>query len=481
MKRRLLQVMEWLQDRGVDYADARFVDLKEEEVATENERLITLNHRRSQGVGIRVLDRGAPGFACTQNLEDLQQTAKTALAVARASQLLQQSPICLAPKEVVTDSYGIDVQRDPFTVPREEKLELLLQAEAAMKKQASLFKTSGKLYFSQEKKIYVDTEGSCITQQLPVSGGGIEAVVVNDEDMQKRSYPTSFGGNYGQAGYEFIADLGLVERAPELAQEVTELLRAPLCPSGIFDVILLPSQMALQIHESVGHPVELDRVFGSEAAFAGTSFLQPSHITEEFPYGSRHINIVADATVPQGLGTFGYDDEGVRGQRCSIIEGGIFKGFLSCRETASLLGGSSNGSSRAHGWQNIPLIRMTNINLLPGDHSLDALIHDIQKGMLFKVNKSWSIDDKRINFQFGCEVAYEIRNGQLTGQIFKNPVYEDTTTRFWGRCDGVANEDFWELYGVPNCGKGEPMQTAMVGHGSSPARFRGVKVGVASE
>lgn len=481
MKRRLLQVMEWLQDQGVDYGDARYVELEEEEVATENQRLIQLNHRQSQGVGIRVIYQGAPGFACTQEIGDLQNTARTALEVAQASRLLQKEPLHLAPKKVVEDTYEGAVQIDPFTISRREKVDLLLQAEEAMQSEAPLFKSTGKLYFSREKKVYVDTEGSCIQQTIPVSGGGIEAVAVNDEDMQKRSYPASFGGNYGQAGYEFIEDLTLVERAPELAREAQDLLQAPPCPPGEYDVILLPSQLALQIHESVGHPVELDRVFGTEAAFAGTSFLTPEHLEKDFPYGSKEVSIVADATTPQGLGTFGYDDEGIPGQCHKIIERGIFKGFLSSRDTAHGMGGVSMGAARADGWQNIPLIRMTNINLLPGEETLDQLVAQIHQGLILKVNKSWSIDDKRINFQFACEVAYEIRGGHLTGVIFKNPVYEDTTTRFWNRCDGVANADYWELYGVPNCGKGEPMQTAMVGHGSSPARFRGVKVGGGGE
>jgi TldD protein len=268
----------------------------------------------------------------------------------------------------------------------------------------------------------------------------------------------------------------LVEEAERVAREAAELLQAPQAPAGVTDLILDSSQLALQIHESCGHPIELDRVFGQEASFAGTSFLTPEKLGH-YRYGSDLVNIRADATLEGGLGTFGYDDEGVPAQNTPIVEKGIFKNYLSSRETAAELGLTSTGAMRADGWNRMPIIRMTNINLDPGDWTLEEIIRDTKEGVLMATNKSWSIDDKRLNFQFGTEIAWEIKDGSL-GRMLKNPTYTGITPQFWGSMDAVAGPEEWTLWGVPNCGKGEPMQSAHVGHGAAPARFRKVRVGV---
>jgi TldD protein len=234
--------------------------------------------------------------------------------------------------------------------------------------------------------------------------------------------------------------------------------------------------LALQVHESCGHPIELDRVFGTEASYAGTSFLTTEKMGN-FRYGSEIVNITADATVPGGLGTFGYDDEGVPAQRTPIVRDGIFVGYLTSRETAAVLGQQSNGAMRADGWNRIPLIRMTNVNLEPGEWDLDDLIADTDDGIYMEMNKSWSIDDKRLNFQFGTEIAYQIKKGKL-GQMYKNATYTGITPQFWAGCDAICSDKHWNVWGTPNCGKGQPSQTAHVGHGTAPARFRNVRVGV---
>jgi TldD protein len=241
-------------------------------------------------------------------------------------------------------------------------------------------------------------------------------------------------------------------------------------------LILDGSQMALQIHESIGHPIELDRILGTEASYAGTSFLKPEMVGH-FKYASDVVNIVADATYPGGLGTFGYDDEGIKAQRVPIITQGILVDLLTSRETAQNLGKESNGTMRADGWNRIPLIRMTNINLEPGEWTLEQMIRDTEEGLFLTTNRSWSIDDRRINFQFGTEIGWEIKNGEL-GERVKNPTYTGITPQFWNSCDAVANRDHWQMWGTPNCGKGEPGQVAHVGHGAAPARFRNVQVGV---
>jgi TldD protein len=239
--------------------------------------------------------------------------------------------------------------------------------------------------------------------------------------------------------------------------------------------------MQLQIHESTGHPTELDRVLDYEAAYAGTSHLRSNLLGANYMYGNSLITLIADATISKGLGTYYYDHEGVKAQKVPLVEKGELVGFMSSRETAKEINQErSSGAARAMGYNFIPLVRMTNVNLLPGDWSLDELIEDTKDGYFFDTNKSWSIDDLRLNFQFGCEIGWRIKNGEIT-HVIKNPTYTDVTPRFWRSCSGIANEKHWKLFGTPNCGKGEPGQAAYVGHGSSPSRFEGVKIGIVGE
>jgi TldD protein len=269
-----------------------------------------------------------------------------------------------------------------------------------------------------------------------------------------------------------------VEEAERVAGEAVRLTTAKDCPSEVTTVVLDSNQVILQVHESVGHPLELDRVLKMEEAYAGTSFVSIED-RGKLRYGSDKVTITADATLSGGLGTFGYDDEGVPGQRVTLIENGVFQNFLSSRETAPVLGGGarSSGAMRADGWENLPLIRMTNINLEPGEGTLEEIIGDTSEGLFMTTNTSWSIDDKRVNFQFGCESASRIRGGTLT-EMYRNPNYTGITTEFWGSCDAVGGSDAWTVWGTPNCGKGQPGQVARVGHAAPPARFRNVRVGV---
>ncbi len=476
MKEKLSKVLDYLQDRGVDYADIRIHDISEEHISTENGMAQDLSTSRSRGYGIRVFIDGALGFAASQEFENMVKTADKALQIARATKKAQREPVRLAKKDAVVDHYETPVQIDPFEVSRQEKLDLLFAAEDEMRKNAELFRTKGTMDFRREDKVFADTDGSYINQTLYESGGGIQAFAAGKDGMQTRSFPNSFRGNFATAGYEFVKDLQLVENAARIGEEAAQLLTAQECPSGKFDLVIDGSQLALQIHESVGHPIEMDRVLGHEAGYAGESFLNPDMVG--FAYGSEHVNIVADATVPGGLGTFGYDDEGVPAQKVEIITEGEFRNFLTSRDTAPVVGQESNGTARADGWGRIPIVRMTNINLLPGDKDFDELIAGIENGLYLHTNKSWSIDDRRLNFQFACEVAYEIKEGKLTGKIYKDPIYTGITPEFWNACDGVATEEHWQMFGTPNCGKGEPSQVAHVGHGAAPARFRNVKVGV---
>jgi TldD protein len=330
--------------------------------------------------------------------------------------------------------------------------------------------------FIKQKQIFANTEGSIIKQQFIKTGSGISVIAINDDDMQIRSYPSNFGGDYRHAGYEFIEELDFKNHINRICYEAEELLKAPLCPSGIKDIILDGNQMSIQIHESIGHPIELDRVLGMELSFAGTSFLKISDI-DNLKYASDIVSVYSDPTIEYGLGSYGFDDEGIKSRRDCIIENGLFKGFITSRETSHVINKLSNASVKAQDWNYLPIIRMSNINLEAGNWKLENLIEDTKDGLYLETNRSWSIDDKRWNFQFGTEIAREIKNGKL-GKIYKNPTYTDNTIHFWNSCDAICNKDYWKIWGIPNCGKGQPMQNAYVGHGTSPARFRNIKVGI---
>ncbi|MGV8145885.1 MAG: TldD/PmbA family protein [Alkaliphilus sp.] len=478
MKEKIKKVLCLLEEKGVDYADVRIVDTVKERITTENLQVQSIGNSRSKGAGIRVILDGSLGFASTQNLSELEETALKALEIAKASRVLQKKRIKLAPKDVVVDHYETDIETDPFAVSKADKIELLFNAEKAMRKSAELSQTKATMDFQKQEKMFADTEGSYITQLLYEAGGGIVATARNNNLTEIRSYPNSFRGNHATAGYEYILELDLVGHGEEIGKEAVMLTHAEECPSGFYDIIIGGGQLGLQIHESIGHPVELDRVFGSEAAYAGMSFLGVEKMDENFKYGSEHVTVVMDATIPTALGTYGYDDDGIKATKKTIIEKGIFKGFISSRDTAVKIGQPSDGNNRADEWANIPIVRMSNINLMPGDFEFDELVEGIEDGLHLVTNKSWSIDDKRLNFQFACEIAYEIKGGKFTGKIYRNPIYTGITPQFWNSCDAVCSEKYWDIYGTPNCGKGQPGQVAHVAHGSSPARFRKVKVGV---
>jgi TldD protein len=304
----------------------------------------------------------------------------------------------------------------------------------------------------------------------------LSAVAAKNGEMQTRSYPSSFGGDFATSGYEFFESLALTDHAKEVGHQLLKLFDAEKCPSGETDLILCGDQLALQIHESCGHPTELDRALGTEADYAGTSFLTPDKLGK-FRYGSKNMNIVADATAASGLGTFGYDDEGTPAKKVYLIEEGLFVGYQSSRETAAELSlKESSGGMRADSPLALPIIRMTNVNLLPGDYKAKEIVEDTRGGIMVMTNRSWSMDDRRINFQFGTEIGWRIKNGSREAMV-KNPTYMGVTPQFWGSCDAVSKND-WKLWGTPNCGKGVPAQAMYVGHGCGTARFRKARVGL---
>ncbi|MCC6443925.1 MAG: TldD/PmbA family protein [Armatimonadetes bacterium] len=470
------------QEAGASYADIRVIRRQHEGIQVKNGKVESLAGEEEYGFGVRVIADGAWGFASSfqADREEAERVAEIAVRIARASARWKQEDVALAPEPAATGVFESPLEKDPFEVPLEEKISLLLDADRILRQRPEVKVAEAEMNFFRDHILFASSEGACIEQIKIESGAGVSATAVEGEEVQRRSYPCSFGGDYATAGYEFVENWDLPANAEWVAKEAVELLHAPQCPPDTLDLILEGSILALQVHESCGHPIELDRVFGTEASYAGTSFLTTDKLGS-FQYGSEQVNIVADATIPHGLGSFFYDDEGVVAQRVQIVSEGLFTGYLSSRETAARLGlERSGGAMRADGWNRLPIIRMTNINLEPGDWTLDDIIGETKRGMLMQDIVSWSIDDKRLNFQFGCEVAREITDGSL-GKIYKNPTYTGITYEFWGGCDAIASEDEWRLWGIPNCGKGEPGQAAHVGHGVSAARFRNVRVGLMEE
>jgi TldD protein len=478
MKDLVLRAIDTARARGATYADARIVRREVQTTIARNNRLQAFITVESIGIGVRVLAQGAWGFASTSHLDprEIDRTAAAAVRIAKASSSVMKWPVDIGPALKIVDRYETPVQKDPFTVSPEEKAALLLRATEEIKKVQDIAVAEASVEVQREHKSFASTEGSLIEQVLVETGCGITATAVGHGDMQVRSYPNSVGRHQGTEGWEFVERHDLPGNAQRIAEEAAALLRAKPCPSGITTIILDGSQLALQVHESCGHPIELDRVLGTEAAYAGTSFLTTDKLGS-FRYGSELVSITADATLPGGLGTFGYDDEGVPAQRVPIVRNGRFVGYLTSRETAAFLGMQSNGAARADGWGRIPLIRMTNINLEPGIWKLEDLIADTDDAIYMMTNKSWSIDDKRLNFQFGTEMAWEVKNGKL-GDLLKNATYTGITPRFWASCDAICSRDHWVVWGTPNCGKGQPEQVGHMGHGASPARFRNVQVGL---
>ncbi len=349
-----------------------------------------------------------------------------------------------------------------------------------MRKVKGVTLAEGSMSFRRIEQFFASSIGSAIHQVKMLSGAGIVATSFAEKEIQKRSYPNSFGGQHMESGYELVESLDLAGNAGRVGEESVALHSAAQCPEGTSTIILESAQLGLQIHESVGHPIELDRVLGQEANFAGMSFLTIDKL-RKLRYGSEIVNVVADARLEHGpgLGTFGYDDEGVPAQCTPIISNGLFTGYLSNRESAAAIGEKrSGGTMRTESWNRLPIIRMTNVSLLPGTWKYDDLIADTDDAILMETNRSWSIDDRRYHFQFSTEIGWEIKGGKK-GRMIKNPSYSGITTEFWNSCDAICSRDYWTLWGTPNCGKGQPMQTMGTGHGASPSRFRNIKIGVA--
>jgi TldD protein len=479
MKDLALRALDAVARGGVTYADVRAIETREREVTTKNGKAGHVSGSESQGVGIRVLASGCWGFAATDELsrDGVEAAAALAIEIARAGTAAKKADVTLAPEDKYEATWVSPCAIDPFSIPVDRNLAVLLAVDQELRRNPAISLAEAGMHFERQRQVFVSTLGSLIDQTRTLSGAGFSALCYKDGEIQKRSFPNSFGGQHQLQGYELVEQLDLLRHAPRIAEEAVALHSADQCPEGEFDLILDSSQLGLQIHESIGHPIELDRVLGTEANYAGMSFLTLDQL-RHLRYGSEIVDVVCDARLEHGpgLGTFAFDDEGVPAQQTDIIRAGRFTGYMTSRETAAAVGETrSNGCMRADGWARLPLIRMTNVSLKAGGQSLDE-VFGADHAIYMETNRSWSIDDKRYNFQFGCEIAWEMRGGKRV-RMLKNPSYSGISTVFWNACEAIAGPEHWTLWGVPNCGKGQPEQVMGTGHGASPARFRKIKVG----
>ena len=463
---------------GAGYADARVMEIRSEAMDARNGVIESLDREERAGIGVRALVGSSWGFFAVPDVGSAaaRRAGQQATAVARASGLVAGKALELSPQPPATGHWESDCREDPWSVSLAEKGDLLVGVTTVMREHgADLAEALVRVW--DTRKWFVSSEGTKVDQHIVECGAGMNATAIGEGETQRRSYP-GIRGQYGTRGWELIRELDLPGNAPRIAEEARALLTADVCPSlDATDLILGSEQMALQIHESVGHATELDRILGWEAAFAGTSWLELPKLGS-LRFGSELMNITADATLPGALGSFGYDDEGTLAHPVDIVRDGIWVGALSGRDSAALAGiESSGGAVRADGFDRIPMVRMTNVGLQPGSDSLESMIAATDDGIYMDTNRSWSIDDKRLNFQFGCEIGWEIKGGKR-GRLLKNPTYTAISPKFWGALDMLGGRDEWTFWGTPNCGKGQPIQIGHTGHPAVPARFRGIRVGV---
>jgi TldD protein len=461
-------------DAGARYADARVMVRRSETMSARDGDVEDLGFDESAGLGVRALVGSGWGFYAVPDLSEPSARAagRRAAQIAAASAAVPGRPADLVPARAVVASWASDCVIDPLGVPLSDKGDLLVRAtEAAKAAGADVAEANYAIWDTH--KWFVSSEGHRIDQHIRECGAGVTAIAIGDGEVQRRSWP-SHRGQFGTRGWELVEEIDLVGNAPRMAEEARALLTAPLCPSGETTLVLGGEQLALQIHESVGHAIELDRILGWEAAFAGTSWLDLSRLGS-LRYGSELMNITIDPTFPGALGSFGFDDEGTPAAKRHAVRDGLWVGVLAGRDSAAIAGLDYAGSVRSDGWSRLPMVRMTNVGLEPGPHTLDEIIAATDDGVFMDVNRSWSIDDRRLNFQFGCEVGYEIKNGKL-GRMLRNPTYTGIGPRFWQSMDMLSSETI--AWGTPNCGKGQPGQIGHTGHPAAPARFTNVRVGV---
>jgi TldD protein len=458
---------------GAEYGDIRIQHSTTESILGEDRRIASIRNIEDSGFGVRVLYHGAWGFAASSilSLEEVPRIADLAVDIARGSASIAVEKVRLAEEPVHRDRIVTPYRLDPAAVPLEGKTGLLLNAMEALHGRTGIVRSTAEVWWRRDRKRFESTEGSVLDFDLLAANGAISATALHEGRFATRSLNTP----HLRKGYELIEEAGLLQEAPRVADQAFEKVTAPIVEAGQYDLVLDPEHLSLTMHESCGHPTELDRALGYEANYAGTSFLTTDKLGS-FRFGSPHVTLVADNTEPETLAATGYDDDGVACQRWDIVRDGLFVGYSTNREVAPKIGEArSRGSNRADGWGSVPIVRIANIGLDPGTATLDQLIADVKRGIYIEGHGSYSIDQRRYNFQFGGDAFWLIENGKRT-HMLRDVIYHGITPEFWNSCDGVADRTFRRRYGFITCGKGQPGQSGWMTHAASPARFRKVHV-----
>ena len=472
-----LAAIQAAKDAGASYSDARVGRYRRQFVAAREHQVMGVSDTESFGIGVRALVDGAWGFAATRDATraGAVRAAQKAVQVARAARTVTRTPVVLAPTPAVTGTWRTPVRQDPIDIPIEDKVGLLLAAnEAALKIPGVRFANSG-LALLREEKTLATTDGTLVTQTFVRVGPSFTVTAIGDGDFQSYTEEMAPRGT----GWEYVTSLDMVGNAPKWAALAAEKLTARSVDVGRYDLILDPTNLWLTIHESVGHPTELDRARGYEANYAGTSFVAPPEkMIGKLKYGSRLMNIQADRTQQDSLSRCAWDDEGVAAESWLLIKDGVFHDYQTVRDQApaiSALNGvkHSHGCSFADSWDSVQFQRMPNVSLLPGEHdyTLDDIVADTDRGIIIKNRGSWSIDQQRYNFQFSGQVFYEVKKGKITGML-KDVAYQARTPEFWNSMDMIGGKKSYQLNGSFFDGKGQPGQSNAVSHGCPPTRFK---------
>ncbi len=482
---------------GATYTDVRIGRYLNQFLTTRENKVQNTVNTESFGVGVRVIANGTWGFAATNDVtnDGVKKATERAVAIAKANSKFQKEPVKLAPEKGHGEiTWKTPIQRNAFEVPVSEKVELLLSANSAAMQNGAAFANSN-LFMVNEQKYFASSEGSYIDQDIhriwpTFNVTAVDKAAGKFKTRQALSAPMGMGYEYmmpkeadklkGPNGIILYKNsYDIIEDAKVGAQQAKEMLTAKSVEPGKYDLVLEPNHLGLTIHESVGHPLELDRVLGYEANYAGTSFATlDKWKAGNFKYGSPHVTIFADKTQPGSLGAVGYDDEGVASKRWDLIKDGVLVNYQAIRDQVHILGqNESHGCCYAQSWSDVQFQRMPNVSLAPGKdkYSIDQMIKDVEKGIYIAGRGSYSIDQQRYNFQFGGTVFYEIRNGQIAGML-NDVAYQSNTQEFWNSCTKICDESDYRLFGSFFDGKGQPSQVSAVSHGSSTARFNGINV-----
>lgn len=462
---------------GATYADIRINRYRNEAISTREQQVQNVSRSQNFGFGVRVLFKGTWGFASSRSVtpEDVRRITRQAVEIARVNSVYQRKRIAMAPVAKIAANWKNAFEKDPFEVSIDDKIQLLLQLNAISMKISGVSFVNSSMSFVNEQKFFASTDGSRIEQYIIRTNPALNVTAVNrtNGDFQSRS---ALGGPQGM-GYEYMEKYDWKREAEQAGADAVAKLSAKPTAPGRYDLVLHPSHLWLTIHESVGHPTELDRSLWWEADYAGTSFLTRDKLGK-LRFASKIVNFVADRTQPAGLATVGFDDEGVPGQKWHLVKNGMFVDWQTTRDLTSMSPNrKSYGCCHADSWGSISFPRMPNVSLeaATDNTTMDQLIGGVEKGILIYGDGSYSIDQQRYNFQFGGQTFWEIKNGKVAGML-RDVAYQSRTTDFWNSCDGLGGQATYELGGSFSDGKGEPTQLNAVSHGCPVARFRGVNV-----